>query len=83
VLVFPEGHRTPDGKMHAFQKGAGMLWKDLECDALPVHLGGMSDGKWFRTGKLTVRVGQPIPFDPQMEAAAASRVLEQAVQRLT
>ena len=82
VLVFPEGRRTPDGKMHAFQKGAGMLWQDLECDALPVYLGGMSDGKWFRTGKLTVRVGTPILFDPQMEAAQASRLLEESVRRL-
>jgi long-chain acyl-CoA synthetase len=82
ILVFPEGRRTPDGAMHAFQKGAGMLWKDLECDALPVYLAGMSDGKWFRTGKLRVRVGEPIALNPRMEAAEASSLLEQAVRRL-
>lgn len=82
VLVFPEGRRTPDGKIHAFQKGSGMLWNELECDVLPVYLGGMSSGKWFRTGKMCVRVGKPIPFDPSLEAADASRVLEAAVRRL-
>lgn len=82
VLVFPEGRRTPDGTIHAFQKGSGMLWKELECDVLPVYLGGMSSGKWFRTGKTQVRVGKAIPFDPAMEAAEASRMLEDAVRRL-
>jgi len=82
VLVFPEGRRTPDGVMHAFQKGSGMLWKELQCDALPVFLGGMSSGKWFRTGKMSIRVGKAIPFPTGMEAAEASRVLEEAVRRL-
>ncbi len=82
VLVFPEGRRTPDGVMHEFQKGSGMLWKELQCDALPVYLGGMSSGKWFRTGKLSIRVGKTIPFPVGMEAAEASRVLEDAVRRL-
>ncbi|HEV1284856.1 MAG TPA: AMP-binding protein [Bryobacteraceae bacterium] len=83
VLVFPEGKRTPDGLMHAFQKGAGMLWKELQCDALPVYLGGMSTGKWFRSGTLSIRIGQPIPFNPDLEPAEATRVLEEAVRQLS
>jgi long-chain acyl-CoA synthetase len=82
VLVFPEGRRTPDGVMHEFQKGSGMLWKELQCDALPVYLGGMSLGNWFRTGKMSIRAGKAIPFPVGMEAAEASRVLEEAVRRL-
>jgi long-chain acyl-CoA synthetase len=79
VLVFPEGRRTPDRAMHPFQKGTGMLWKELGCDALPVYLGGMSTGKWFRSGTLTVHVGQPIPFDPEKDG---TQVLEAAVRLL-
>ncbi len=82
VLVFPEGRRTPDGRMHPFQKGSGMLWKELRCQALPVYLGGMSSGKWFRTGALSIRVGKPIPYNPDVEPAEASRLLEQAVREL-
>jgi long-chain acyl-CoA synthetase len=82
VLVFPEGRRTPDGVMHAFQKGSGMLWKELQCDALPVYLGGMNTGKWFRSGALSIRVGQPIPFNPDWDPAQATTVLEQAVRTL-
>jgi len=33
VMVFPEGRRTPDGKMHEFQGGAGILWTQLACQA--------------------------------------------------
>ncbi len=82
VLVFPEGRRTPDGVMHAFQKGSGMLWKELQCDALPVYLGGMTTGKWFRSGTLSVRVGQPIPFNPDLDPAAAAALLQQSVRDL-
>lgn len=83
VLVFPEGRRTPDGVMHTFQKGAGMLWEELQCDALPVCLGGMSTGKWFRSEALSIHVGRPIPFNPELDPAEATRVLEEAVRQLS
>jgi 1-acyl-sn-glycerol-3-phosphate acyltransferase len=79
VLVFPEGRRTPDGIMHEFQKGSGMLWKELQCDALPVYLAGMNTSKWFRSGSLSIRVGKPISYDAGLEAAEATHVLERAV----
>ena len=79
VLVFPEGRRTPDRAMHFFQKGTGMLWKELGCEALPVYLGGMSTGKGFRSGALSVHIGQPIPFDPEQDG---TQVLEDAVRLL-
>ena len=81
VLVFPEGRRTPDGVMHAFQKGSGMLWKELQCDALPVYLGGMSTGKWFRSG--TYRSSrQRNSLDPNWDSAQATQILEEAVRNL-
>jgi long-chain acyl-CoA synthetase len=77
VLVFPEGRRTPDGAMHSFQKGAGMLWKELQCDVIPLYLGGMTS---MRTA--SVRVGTKITLDPKWDAAAATRILEEAVFHL-
>ena len=82
VLVFPEGRRTPDGIMHPFQKGTGMLWKELQCDALPVYLAGMSTGKWFRSGTLSIHIGKTIPLNTDLDPAAATTVLEQAVRQL-
>jgi long-chain acyl-CoA synthetase len=76
VLVFPEGRRTPDGLMHSFQGGAGLLWKELRTQALPIYLGG------FRSGRVSIRIGRPIPFSTEMEAGEATRVLERAVRQL-
>ena len=87
VLVFPEGRRTPDERMHSFQGGAGILWRELRTQALPVYLGGISElragkGKWFRSHRLSIHIGKPIPFDADREAADATRILEQAVRQL-
>jgi hypothetical protein len=60
-----------------------MLWKELQCDALPVYLGGMNTGKWFRSNTLSIHIGKPIPFNPDWDPAEATRVLEQAVRELT
>jgi hypothetical protein len=46
-------------------------------------LGGMSTGKWFRSSTLSIHVGKPIPFNPDLDPAEATRVLEQAVRRLS
>jgi long-chain acyl-CoA synthetase len=86
VLVFPEGRRTPDGRMHSFQGGAGLLWNQLRTPALPVYLdvgdGRAGNRKWFRSGRLTIRIGRPIPFSADRDAAEATRVLERAVRQL-
>lgn len=88
VLVFPEGRRSADGRMQTFQTGAGLLWKDLHTAALPVYLAGLGELKkqgrgWFRSGHIVVRVGQPLQFDPSMEAAEAARLLQEAVAKLS
>jgi long-chain acyl-CoA synthetase len=84
VLVFPEGRRTPDGQMHAFQRGSGLLWKELQCDALPVYLAGLW-GKtgWFRSGRICTHVGEAIALPPEAEAQAATELLEERVKRLS
>jgi long-chain acyl-CoA synthetase len=69
VLVFPEGHRSDDGKAQPFRPGSGLLWKELGVPVIPVRIDGLGElktspnRKWFRTGTLSVRVGEPIPLD--------------------
>ncbi len=69
VLVFPEGHRTEAG-LAAFRPGIGLLVKESGVPVVPVALAGLSELKrqgrgWFRSGRLTVRVGEPIRFGPE------------------
>jgi long-chain acyl-CoA synthetase len=79
VLVFPEGFRTEAG-LQPFRPGIGLLVRESDTLVVPVALAGLSElrqrGKgWFRSGKLTVRVGEPLQF-------AASDSPEEITQRL-
>jgi len=81
VLAFPEGRRTPDGLMHPFQGGAGILWKELRTKALPIYLGGLGAHRWFHSG-ISIRIGRPLLIESTLQAVDATRVLEQAVRQL-
>jgi long-chain acyl-CoA synthetase len=41
VLVFPEGSRSRDGRMHGFRPGIGLLAEETEAAVLPVGLRGL------------------------------------------
>jgi long-chain acyl-CoA synthetase len=43
VLVFPEGSRSRDGKMHEFRGGIGLLAKEAGAAVVPVGLRGLYD----------------------------------------
>ncbi len=43
ILIFPEGSRTPDGKMHDFKLGAAYLSKNSQCSIIPVTINGAYD----------------------------------------
>jgi long-chain acyl-CoA synthetase len=87
VIVFPEGRRTPNVNIHAFQAGSGILWKDLRVSALPVYLGGvgeikMQQSRWFRSGKVWINVGPPLGPLAGGDPAEGAHRLEQAVRSL-
>jgi long-chain acyl-CoA synthetase len=87
VLVFPEGHLTTDGKIHAFRSGIGLLAQQAEVAVLPVALAGLTElamrkARWFRSGKLEVRVGEAIPYERGRDPEAFARELETAMRKL-
>ncbi|MEN8373907.1 MAG: lysophospholipid acyltransferase family protein [Gemmatimonadota bacterium] len=81
VVIFPEGTRSPDGRMLPFKKGAFMLAKKSGVELLPAAVSGsrevMPKGTWrVRPHDVTVRYGEPIPTpgpDPVAQAVAAAR----------
>jgi long-chain acyl-CoA synthetase len=84
VLVFPEGHRSEDGTPQPFKGGAGLLWKELGIAALPARLTGLGEikahrGRWFRTGTISVSVGEPLPPDAAESPAALTERLRRAI----
>jgi long-chain acyl-CoA synthetase len=87
VLVFPEGTRSQDGTMHAFRPGIGLLVQMSRAPVLPVGLAGLgelirSNARWFRSGRIGVRVGKPIAFDEAAEAGELTKRYENAVRVL-
>jgi long-chain acyl-CoA synthetase len=87
VLVYPEGTRSPDGRLQPFRTGIGLLATDLRVPVVPIGVEGtyavLPKGRRRpRRGPVTVRFGPPLrpaTGDERIEAVSA---LEQAVARL-
>lgn len=87
VLVFPEGTRSAAGKLAAFRSGIGLLAKQSGAMVLPVALRGLGelkagDRRWFRSGKLEVRVGEPLHISPTESEMEIAVRLHAEVERL-
>ena len=66
LVIFPEGGRTPNGKIQPFLPGAFFLAIKAEVDIVPVALLGMYELLPMNTyhikpRPLEMRVGRPIP----------------------
>ena len=87
VLIFPEGTRSPDGELHPFRPGIGLLAEQSRVPVVPVALiglGEMRGGKtrWLRSRKLEVHVGQAVAVEEGAEPAQLTLKLEESVRRL-
>ena len=87
VLVFPEGTRSAAGTLARFRGGIGLLAKQSGAAVLPVALVGLGELKagnrrWFRSGKIEVRVGPADPLWPEESEAAITARLHAEVERL-
>ena len=86
-IVFPEGVRTPDGALHTFRPGIGMMAIRLRIKIVPIRLAGLYEiysvhDSWPRRGPVTVRIGAPLLFDSKMSYDEAARQVEKAVSSL-
>jgi long-chain acyl-CoA synthetase len=87
VMVFPEGGRSAQGTLARFRPGIGLLAKQCGASVLPVAIRGLGELKsgqkrWFRSGMIEVRVGEPIRLSPTESEAAITARLQAEVERL-
>jgi len=87
VLVFPEGTRSATGALARFRPGIGILTRQSGTAVLPVAirgLGALKTGqrRWFRSGTIEVRVGEPVRFDLDASETAITARLQAEVERL-
>lgn len=69
VVIFPEGTRTPDGKMGRFKRGAFLIAQELSLPIVPVSIDGnyklMNRHAWHVTWTpVTVTIHKPIMPKP-------------------
>jgi 1-acyl-sn-glycerol-3-phosphate acyltransferase len=86
-LVFPEGRRTPDGRIHPFQSGIGLMALRLGVPVVPVHIGGLFERysihhRWPRPGPVRVRFGAPLSFPGEEDYSTVARRVETAIREL-
>ncbi len=69
VVIFPEGSRSPDGKLHKGQLGVGMLVQRTQCKVIPIYTHGTYEiwrahkflpKPW---GKTACVFGRPLSFE--------------------
>ncbi len=97
LAYFPEGQRTPGGKITAFKKGIGILAGELPIPLIPLYIDGAHKA-WPtyrllpRPCRVTVRIGKkltaadlkPSPgIKPDEEYEALAENLRQELIRIT
>ena len=87
VLIYPEGQLSTEGKLQRFRSGIGLLVKESNAPVLPIALRGLGEMKtkqigWFRSGKFSIRVGEPIRFSPLDSESTITARLQAEVETL-
>lgn len=91
LVVFPEGSRTPDGKIHRFKKGAYQIADDLSLPVVPLTIDGSyrvlsKNSKLIRPGKIVLTIHDPIfpqangRYDMDALITDSYRVIESALK---
>ena len=86
-LVFPEGLRTDDGKLHPFRPGIGMMAVRLRVPIVPIRLQGLYEiysvhDSWPRRGSIHVSIGRPLSFSADTRYEDAAHRLEEVLKNL-
>jgi len=87
VLIFPEGLTTPDGKLHTFRAGIGLLATQLDLPVIPMRIDGVFDlrqagRRIARPGHVRVTIGAPVRFAAGQDANEIARELQRRVAEL-
>ena len=85
--IFPEGTRSPDGKLYKFRTGVARLALRSGAPVVPVGLVGTRDvqppdsKRWYRR-PVEVHVGAPLQFGHLADQERSSRVLREVTDTI-
>lgn len=83
--IYPEGTRSPDGRLHKFRTGVARLALRSGAPVIPVGLIGTDhvlrpgDRRWHRV-KVGVHFGRPLDFSGRAEDERSARVLREVTE---
>jgi 1-acyl-sn-glycerol-3-phosphate acyltransferase len=83
--IYPEGTRSPDGRLHKFRTGVARLALRSGAPVIPVGLIGTDkvltegDSHWYRA-PVEVHYGPPLDFSGRAEDERSSRVLREVAE---
>ena len=86
-LIFPEGIRTPDGRMRDFQRGVGFMARELDVPIVPIRLHGLFElfsihHRFPRPGRAEVSFGTPVYPSPDKDAATLTTEVQTRIQEM-
>lgn len=86
LCIFPEGTRSPDGKLQAPEAGAATLGMRMGVQLVPVYVKGSFEmlgvGKPLRRGRIDVIFGDPFSFEKGIDKDVAGQILMSKIQEL-
>ena len=87
VVVFPEGSRSRDGRMHAFRRGAFKLATEFSLPVVPVTIDGaygvMPRGSVLpRPGSITLTIHTPIHASSETGRHELSELMERSADAI-
>ncbi|MCA9472272.1 MAG: 1-acyl-sn-glycerol-3-phosphate acyltransferase [Nitrospirales bacterium] len=75
VVIFPEGTRTPDGRLQEGRPGIGLILAQAQCPVVPAYINGTYQvlpmgSFWLRLNPIQVFFGEPMmfPYSKEQEA---------------
>src|SRR6202165_5422305 len=87
LVLFPEGSRSPDGRIQEFKPGVGYLAKETGTPVVPMHIQRAFQGmprhqKTPLPGPIRVRIGKPMTPAPKEGSREFTARVEKAVRTL-
>ena len=87
LVLFPEGSRSPDGRIQEFKPGVGHLAKETGTPVVPMHIRGAHqimprNQKLPLPGPVRVRIGKPMKLEPKESSREFTARVEKAVRAL-
>jgi 1-acyl-sn-glycerol-3-phosphate acyltransferase len=87
LVLFPEGSRSPDGRIQEFKPGVGYLAKETRTPVVPMHIQGAFQVMPRHQplpipGKVRVRIGKPMTPTPAEGTRDFTARVEKAVRTL-